>query len=309
MDAYLAVDQGTTSSRALVFARDASTLISYQKEFPQIYPQSGWVEHDPEILWNVTISVIREALSHSREKKIRIVGVGITNQRETVVVWDKKTGIPIYNAIVWQDRRTRDICKRMIFQGFEDYISHNTGLILDPYFSATKLQWILDNVEGARSKADMGELAAGTIDSFLIWRLTNGACHATDVTNASRTSLFNISSCSWDEKLLEIFNIPPGILPSVYPSAHNFGMTSSAVVGDELPISSVLGDQQSAAIGQQCFDTGSLKVTLGTGGFLLLNTGNKIVRSKSKLISTVLYKIKNEVRYALEGSIFLGTST
>ncbi len=305
MQVYLAIDQGTTSSRAMVFAKNGKLLITDQKDFPQFYPNSGWVEHDPEIIWTVTLETVKNALCAAKLKGFKVAAIGITNQRETVVIWDKKTGKAIYNSIVWQDRRTLDVCENLKEDGCEELISSLTGLVLDPYFSATKISWILDHVAGARAMAESGNLAFGTVDCFLLWRLTNGSVHATDATNASRTSLFNISSLAWDARLLEIFNVPRSILPEVFECAHDYGLTSKSILGDEIPILAVLGDQQAAAFGQACFDTGSLKATYGTGGFLLLNTGSEIVRSKERLISTVLFQLDGEVFYALEGSIFI----
>ena len=267
MNGYLAIDQGTSSTRAMIFTREGELLISAQKEFLQIYPKAGWVEHDPETIWKTTVTVVESALKEADVKNIKVLAMGITNQRETTVVWDKKTGKPIYNAIVWQDRRTRNFCEELKKDGYEKHIIESTGLVLDPYFSASKIAWILDNVEGARDKAEKGKLAFGTIDSFLLWRLTNGKVHATDATNASRTCVFNIKNLNWDDSLLEIFKVPEAILPKIHDSAYHFGETDKSILGQEIPILAILGDQQAAAVGQGCFDPGSLKSTYGTGCF------------------------------------------
>ncbi len=305
MNGYLAIDQGTSSTRAIIFTRNGELLISAQKEFLQIYPKAGWVEHDPETIWKTTVTVVKSALKEADVKNIKVLAIGITNQRETTVVWDKKTGKPIYNAIVWQDRRTSNYCEKLKKDGCEKHIIESTGLVLDPYFSASKIAWILDNVEGARDKAEKGKLAFGTIDSFLLWRLTNGKVHATDATNASRTCVFNIKNLKWDDSLLEIFKVPEAILPKIHDSACHFGETDKSILGQEIPILAVLGDQQAAAVGQGCFDPGSLKSTYGTGCFLILNTGNKIIRSQSRLLSTVLFQLNGKSSYALEGSVFI----
>ena len=297
----LSIDQGTTSSRAIVFDVDGSVRSSAQKEIEQIYPKNGWVEHDPEEIWNTTIQVCQEALAQCNGS---VSGIGITNQRETIVLWDRKTSIPLANAIVWQDRRTAQICAQLRAQNFEDLIIEKTGLLLDPYFSATKLCWLLDNVEGARKRAEKGELAAGTIDSFLLWRLTGGKLHATDATNASRTSLFNIHKQKWDADLMGIFRVPDIILPEVKDSADDYGYSIPKLLGKAIPILGVAGDQHAALIGQACINPGMVKSTYGTGGFVLVNTGTKILRSKHRLLTTLSYRIGGNVQYAIEGSIF-----
>jgi glycerol kinase len=301
----LAIDQGTTSTRAIIFAPDSSIIAVAQQEFAQHYPHDGWVEHDPEDIWTSTIVVCREAVSKAIAKGARIAAIGVTNQRETTVVWDRSTGQTIYNAIVWQDRRTADSCRTLQEQGLFEAVNSRTGLLLDPYFSASKVAWILDNVEGARDKAQAGELAFGTIDSFLIWRLTDGKVHATDVTNASRTNLFNIHDMAWDDKLLEIFNVPKSVLPEVKECADDYGHTTEELFGFSLPILGVAGDQQAASIGQCCFQPGAIKSTYGTGCFVMLNTGTQAFASKNKLLTTVAYTIKGKTHYALEGSIFI----
>lgn len=303
--AILSIDQGTTSSRTLVFTPQGDVLFTAQKEFPQIYPADGWVEHDAETIWETTLSTLREAYDFASSGGFDIIGIGITNQRETTLVWDRKTGKPIYNAIVWQDRRTAGICRKLKTKHAEVDVTAKTGLLLDPYFSATKAAWILDHVDGARSRAISGELALGTIDSFLIWRLTGGKVHATDATNASRTNLFNIHTNEWDEDLLDIFDVPAQVLPEVKDSADDYGMTAKGLLPAQIPILGVAGDQQAAAIGQACFEVGSIKSTYGTGCFVILNTGNECLTSKNRLLSTVAYRIKGKTTYALEGSIFI----
>lgn len=302
--AILAIDQGTTSSRAIVFNTNAEIIAVAQQEFPQIYPQSGWVEHDPEAIWSTTVAVCRAAIASAEAKGARIIAAGITNQRETTLIWDRKTGAPIHNAIVWQDRRTADICRTLHGQGVEGEVQHRTGLLLDPYFSASKIAWILDRVEGARARAEKGELAFGTVDTFLIWRLTGGAVHATDATNASRTSLFNIHTGAWDEELLRLFNIPRSILPDVRDCAADYGVTDETLFGKAIPILGVCGDQQSATIGQACFQPGDIKSTYGTGAFVVLNTGDQAIPSKNRLLTTIAYQINGKITYALEGSVF-----
>ena len=301
----LAIDQGTTSSRAMIFSPAGDCVAVAQQEFRQIFPQDGWVEHDPEEIWQSVLSVCRQVLQQAKEAGNEVVGIGITNQRETTVVWDRKSGKPLYNAIVWQDRRTADFCSELKTAGNEEQVSKLTGLLLDPYFSATKIRWILDNVAGARSKAEAGDLAFGTIDSFLLWRLTNGKSHATDATNASRTMLFNIHSQQWDDSLLELFQIPSSLLPEVKDCSADFGATDANLFGKSLPIAGIAGDQQAAAIGQACLEPGMIKSTYGTGCFVLLNTGKKAVRSKNRLLTTVAYRVKGETSYAIEGSIFV----
>ncbi|WP_409432237.1 glycerol kinase GlpK [Litorimonas sp. RW-G-Af-16] len=299
----LSIDQGTTSSRTLVFDRAGEILFTAQQEFPQIYPQDGWVEHNPEAIWDTVYDTLSEAYAWAQNQQYDIAVIGITNQRETTVVWDRKTGKPIYNAIVWQDRRTAQICRDLKADYSEADISAKTGLLLDPYFSATKAAWILDNVKGARARTHRAEFAFGTIDSFLIWRLTEGRVHATDATNASRTNLFNIHTQYWDPDLLDIFDIPANILPEVLDCADDFGICE--LFETPIPIRGVAGDQQAAAIGQACFEKGDIKSTYGTGCFVILNTGKKVVESNNRLLSTVCYRLNGKTTYALEGSIFM----
>jgi glycerol kinase len=303
--AILSIDQGTTSSRTLVFTPEGNVLFTAQEEFGQIYPQDGWVEHDPEAIWETTLATLKKAYNFAHSGGYDIVGIGITNQRETTLVWDRITSKPLYNAIVWQDRRTADICRKLKKTYAEEKLSAKTGLLLDPYFSATKAAWILDHVPGARARAAAGELAFGTIDSFLIWRLTGGAIHATDATNASRTNLFNIHTHEWDAKLLDLFQVPRNVLPQVKDCAADYGHTETNLLGESLPILGVAGDQQAAAIGQACFEVGSLKSTYGTGCFVILNTGSNCLTSKNRLLSTIGYRINGKTSYALEGSIFV----
>lgn len=301
----LAIDQGTTSSRAMIFNESWDCVAVAQQEFNQIYPQDGWVEHDPEDIWQSVLAVCRQALQRADEAGCDIAGIGITNQRETTLVWDRQTGKPIYNAIVWQDRRTADYCATLKAAGHEDQASERTGLLFDPYFSATKLRWILDHVDGAQARAERGELAFGTIDSFLLWRLTGGKAHATDATNASRTLLFNIHTQTWDNDLLELFGIPAALLPEVKDCIADFGTTEAALFGRSLPVGGIAGDQQAAAIGQACLEPGMIKSTYGTGCFVLLNTGGKTFQSKNRLLTTVAYRVKGQPSYAIEGSIFI----
>ena len=305
MDTYISIDQGTTSSRAILFGEDGSILKTCQMEFEQIYPKPGWVEHNPEEIWETTKSVLKDLYHSDITKKHKIRGIGITNQRETTILWDKKSGKPLYNAIVWQDRRTSDFCKSLVKQGLEETVMNKSGLVIDPYFSATKIKWILDNVHGARSKAENNEICFGTVDSFLLWKLTGGKVHATDATNASRTSLYNIESLEWDNELLKIFDVPKSLMPVVMDSNSHFGDISKDIINVELPILSILGDQQAAAVGQACFRPGSIKSTYGTGCFVIINSGKKIIKSNSRLLGTICYKINGEVTYALEGSIFI----
>ena len=301
----LAIDQGTTSSRAIVFDPDSNIIAMAQQEFPQHYPNDGWVEHDPEDIWSSTLAVCREAVSAAMAKGAQIIAIGVTNQRETTLVWDKASGKAIYPAIVWQDRRTASDCKKLQEEGHLLAVQQRTGLLLDPYFSASKVAWILDNVEGARARAQAGDLAFGTVDSFLIWRLTGGKVHATDVTNASRTNLFNIHDLSWDPVLLDIFNVPKSMLPEVKECTDDFGQSEAQLFGFPIPILGVAGDQQAASIGQCCFSQGAIKSTYGTGCFVLLNTGENAFTSRNKLLTTVAYTIKGTTHYALEGSIFI----
>ncbi len=298
----LAIDQGTTSTRAIVYGIDGTPIVTAQREFRQIFPRDGWVEHDPEEIWSTTLEVCREALNgRARE----VIAIGLTNQRETTVVWDRKTHAPLGHAIVWQDRRTADACEALKVAGKEPLVTERTGLLLDPYFSATKLRWILDHEDGARARAEAGELAFGTTDCFLLWRLTQGRVHATDATNASRTMLYNIHTGRWDDELLELFDIPAAVLPEVHDSAHEFGETEAGLFGSPIPIRGIAGDQQAAAIGQACFAPGMIKSTYGTGCFVLLNTGERPVRSKHRLLTTIAHRIEGRTTYALEGSIFV----
>ncbi len=295
----LAIDQGTTSSRAIRFDRDGAILALSQSEFPQIYPQAGWVEHDAEAIWQTTLDAARATMDEG------VTAIGITNQRETILLWDRATGAPLHNAIVWQDRRTAEYCAALKADGIEPLVQAKTGLLLDPYFSATKLKYLLDTIPGARDRAGRGELAAGTIDSFLLWRLTGGRVHATDLTNASRTLLCNIHDGAWDEELLALFDVPATILPSIHANTHIFGETDPALFGRAIPIAGMAGDQQSALIGQACFEPGMVKSTYGTGCFLLMNTGSVAVSSANRLLTTPAYHIGDDRAFALEGSIFV----
>lgn len=304
----LALDQGTSSSRAIVFDERGTACAIAQKEFRQIFPKSGWVEHDPHEIWSSQASVIAEAITSMDINGLNIAGIGITNQRETTIVWDSETEEPIYNAIVWQDRRTSDYCDELKKQGVTDMIRKKTGLIIDAYFSATKIKWILDNVPGARKRADKGKLMFGTVDTWLIWRLTRGEVHVTDVTNASRTMLFNINTLEWDQELLDLFGIPRSMMPEVKSSSEVYGHTKTTIFAHKVPISGIAGDQQSALFGQMCTEPGMVKNTYGTGCFLLMNSGEKPILSKNNLITTVAWKIGDKVNYALEGSIFVGGS-
>lgn len=301
----LALDQGTTSSRAMAIGLDGRIIASAQEEFPQVFPQSGWVEHDPEAIWRTQRRTAEQTLERIGSRKV--AAIGVTNQRETVVVWDRKTGEAIHNAIVWQDRRTAGKTQELAAAGHGPMVADRTGLVLDPYFSASKIAWILDAVPGARERAKRGELAAGTIDCFVIWRLTGGQVHATDATNASRTSLYDIRSGRWDGDLCELFGVPMSLLPEVKDSAADYGV--SDIFGPSLPIRGVAGDQQAALVGQAGFDAGDVKSTYGTGAFLVLNTGNELKRSKSRLLSTIAYKVGGTATYALEGSILSAGST
>ena len=304
-DYLLAIDQGTTSSRAIVFDRDGRPVGSGQKEFQQHYPESGWVEHDATVIWQDTLEVCRQALQASGLAASDVAACGITNQRETTVIWDRATGQPIAHAIVWQDRRTSDVCQQLRTQHATDWLTERTGLVLDPYFSATKIAWLLDNVEGARARAEAGELAFGTIDSWLIWNLTDGQRHVTDATNASRTLLFNVRTQQWDEELLEFFRVPRSLLPDVLDSAADFGRIHAHHLGAEIAIGAVLGDQQAATVGQACFKPGMVKSTYGTGCFVVLNIGEQFVRSDNRMLTTVAYRLNGKPIYALEGSIFV----
>ncbi len=301
----LSIDQGTTSSRAIIFDEKAQLISQAQQEFEQIFPADGWVEHRPQDILDTVIATCKEALEQAQLEASQISTIGITNQRETTIVWDKQSGQPVYNAIVWQDRRTHSYCSSLIEQGQSERVSSRTGLLIDSYFSATKIRWILENVAGAREKAENGELLFGTVDCFLLWHLTNGVSHFTDATNASRTMLFNIHSQSWDQELLALFNIPLQMLPQVKDCAADFGHCAASILGASIPISGIAGDQQAALFGQACFSPGMAKSTYGTGCFLIINTGAKAVKSKHKLLTTVGYRLKGEVSYALEGSIFI----
>ena len=304
-DYLLAIDQGTTSSRAILFDRSGNVAHVAQQEFPQQFPHDGWIEHDPEAIWGTVLATCREVVKQSGALLSRIAGIGITNQRETTLLWDRQTGEPLYNAIVWQDRRTADACQDLRDQGHSDLVQARTGLLIDPYFSATKLAWLLDNVEGARERALRGELAFGTVDSFLLWRLTGGRVHATDATNASRTMLFNIHTQQWDDELLALFDIPSVLLPEVRDSSADFGHTEASLLGETLPIGGVLGDQQAALVGQACFEPGMGKSTYGTGCFMIVNTGEEPAVSHNRLLTTVAYRIAGKTTYAMEGSIFV----
>ncbi|MGR3447613.1 MAG: glycerol kinase GlpK [Paracoccus sp. (in: a-proteobacteria)] len=299
----LAMDQGTTSSRALIFSDDLRVRASAQQEFPQHFPRSGWVEHDPDDIWTTSAATARGALEKAGNP--RIDAIGITNQRETVVIWDRETGQPIHRAIVWQDRRTADAIRRLKDEGVEDQVTGVTGLLLDPYFSATKIAWILDRIEGARARAEAGRLAFGTIDSFLIWKLTGGAAHVTDATNASRTLLYDIRKGEWSQDMCKLFGVPMALLPEVKDSADDFGTTRDDLFGRAVPILGVAGDQQAATVGQACFQPGMMKSTYGTGCFALLNTGTRAVRSENRLLTTIAYRLDGQTTYALEGSIFI----
>jgi glycerol kinase len=308
MSFVLAIDQGTTSSRAMVFRADLSVAGLAQQEFPQHFPSSGWVEHDPEDIWNSTIATCRDALKKAGLIAKDIAAIGITNQRETTVVWDRSTGKAIHRAIVWQDRRTADICAKLKDEGHEPTITAKTGLIVDPYFSGTKVAWILDNVPGARERAMRGELLFGTVDCYLLWRLTGGKVHASDATNASRTLLFNIHEGDWDDELLRLIRVPRAMLPEVKDSSHRFGETTPDLFGGAIAVCGIAGDQQAATIGQACFTPGMIKSTYGTGCFALLNTGATPVASKNKLLTTIAYQLGGKRTYALEGSIFVAGS-
>ena len=304
-DFILAIDQGTTSTRTIIYDHTLKPVTSAQKEFKQYYPASGWVEHDPEEIWKTVLETSRAAIKKSRARPASIKSIGITNQRETLVLWDRKTGKPMHKAIVWQDRRSAELCSELKDKGHEKTFTAKTGLLLDPYFSGTKLSWLLDHVKGARLRAEKGELCFGTIDSFLIWRLTGGKVHATDATNASRTLLFNIHSGQWDDELLSILNVPKALLPQVKDCSADFGTTEPHHCGAAIAIGGVAGDQHAAMIGQACFKPGMMKSTYGTGCFALLNTGDKPVASQNRLVTTIAYQLNGKRTYALEGSIFI----
>ena len=301
----LAIDQGTTSSRAIVFDRDGHAVGTGQKELRQHFPKDGWVEHDPEDIWRDTLAVCRQALAAAGLAATDVAAIGITNQRETAVLWERATGTPVHHAIVWQDRRTAGMCRKLVADGVEERVRERTGLVVDAYFSATKLAWMLDHVAGARQAAENGALAFGTVDSFLLWRLTGGRVHATDATNASRTMLFDITAQAWDPELLRALGIPPGVLPDVRDCSGEFGTTDPELFGAAIPILGIAGDQQAATVGQACFKPGMSKSTYGTGCFLLVNTGERFVASRNRLLTTVAYRLDGRTTYALEGSIFV----
>ncbi|WP_027966727.1 glycerol kinase GlpK [Halomonas halocynthiae] len=310
MPSYLlSIDQGTTSSRAILFDKKGHVVHIAQREFTQYFPEDGWVEHDPEAIWESVLGTCRDVLSHPDISLEQIAGIGMTNQRETTLLWDRATGEMLYPAIVWQDRRTSDACQRLRDQGYEPLVSQRTGLLIDPYFSATKLAWLLDNVAGARERAERGELAFGTVDTFLIWRLTQGRVHATDATNASRTMLFDIHRQCWDSELLALFDIPDSVLPDVKDSSDDFGSADACWLGGELPIAGVAGDQQAALFGQACFEPGMGKSTYGTGCFMIVNTGKQAEASRNRLLTTVGYRLDGVPTYAMEGSIFVAGAT
>ncbi|CEO06430.1 glycerol kinase GlpK [Paraclostridium sordellii] len=303
----MALDQGTTSSRAILFDKEGNLVATSQKEFTQFYPKPGWVEHNPMEIWGSQSGVMREVLETNGIKPEQVCGIGITNQRETTIIWDKNTGKPIYNAIVWQCRRTSHICDELEAKGYKEIIKEKTGLILDAYFSGTKIKWILDNVEGAREKAENGELLFGTVDTWLIWNLTRGKVHVTDYSNAARTMLYNIKELKWDDEILEMLDIPKSMLPEVKPSSYIYGHTDEHMLGGaQIPIAGCAGDQQAALFGQTCFEEGCAKNTYGTGCFMLMNTGEKMVESKNGLLTTIAWGVDGKVEYALEGSIFIG---
>lgn len=304
----LALDQGTSSSRAIVFEHEGRICATAQKEFPQHFPKPGWVEHDPKDIWSSEASVIAEAITSMGINGLNIAGIGITNQRETTIVWDAETGEPVYNAIVWQDRRTSEYCDSLKEQNLTGFIREKTGLIIDAYFSATKIRWILENVPGARARAEAGKLRFGTVDTWLLWNLTRGECHMTDVSNASRTMLFNIHTLNWDEDLMKLFGIPMSMLPEVHSSSEIYGYTKTTIFAHKVPVAGIAGDQQAALFGQMCTTPGSVKNTYGTGCFLLMNSGTKPIKSSHNLLTTIAWKIGDTVNYALEGSIFVGGS-
>ena len=301
----LAIDQGTTSSRAIVFDSNQNIVGIAQMEFAQHFPKSGWVEHDPEEIWQSVVDTCNSAIANAGLAATDIAAIGITNQRETTLVWDRKTGVPLHNAIVWQDRRTANYCRSLKDNNHESTFTRKTGLLLDPYFSGTKINWILENIEGARRRAEAGELAFGTIDTYLIWRLTGGKSHVTDATNASRTLLFNIAENQWDEELLNILDVPLALMPKVLDCAADFGITDKDILGANIPILGVAGDQQAATIGNACFEPGMMKSTYGTGCFAILNTGETLVPSKNRMLTTIAYRLDGKTTYALEGSIFI----
>ena len=301
----VAIDQGTTSTRSILFDTKGNIKFISQLEFKQYFPKNGWVEHNPNEIWLTTLKTLKRVINKTSKLKGKIISIGITNQRETTILWNKKTGKPIYNAIVWQDRRTQQYCEKLKKRKYEKIFRKKTGLFIDPYFSATKIKWILDNVKESKKLLKSKNLLFGTIDTFLIWKLTKGKKHLTEASNASRTMLFNINNNNWDSEILSKLNIPKNILPAVINSADNFGVTNKQIVGKEIPISAVLGDQQAAAVGQACFEKGSIKSTYGTGAFVIMNTGSKKIYSKNKLLTTICYRLNGKNTYALEGSIFI----
>ena len=301
----ISIDQGTTSSRVILFNTKGKIEFVSQYEFKQYFPKNGWVEHNPNEIWSTTLKALKNVINKANKIRGHIISIGITNQRETTILWNKKTGKPIYNAIVWQDRRTQEYCKKLKNKKYENDFRKKTGLFIDPYFSATKVRWILDNVKESRKLLKSNNLLFGTVDTFLIWKLTKGKQHLTEATNASRTMLFNINNNKWDHEILKKLNIPKSILPEVKNSADDFGKTDKKITGKEIPISAVLGDQQAAAVGQTCFEKGSIKSTYGTGAFVIMNTGSKKINSKNKLLTTICYRLNNKTTYALEGSIFI----
>ena len=301
----ISIDQGTTSSRVILFNTKGKIEFVSQYEFKQYFPKNGWVEHNPNEIWSTTLKALKNVINKANKIRGHIISIGITNQRETTILWNKKTGKPIYNAIVWQDRRTQEYCKKLKNKKYENDFRKKTGLFIDPYFSATKVRWILDNVKESKKLLKSNNLLFGTVDTFLIWKLTKGKQHLTEATNASRTMLFNINNNKWDHEILKKLNIPKSILPEVKNSADDFGKTDKKIIGKEIPISAVLGDQQAAAVGQTCFDKGSIKSTYGTGAFVIMNTGSKKINSKNKLLTTICYRLNNKTTYALEGSIFI----
>ena len=301
----ISIDQGTTSSRVILFNTKGKVEFVSQYEFKQYFPKNGWVEHNPNEIWSTTLKALKNVINKANKIKGHITSIGITNQRETTILWNKKTGKPIYNAIVWQDRRTQEYCKKLKNKNYENIFRKKTGLFIDPYFSATKVKWILDNVKESKKLLKSNNLLFGTVDTFLIWKLTKGKQHLTEATNASRTMLFNINNNKWDQEILKKLNIPKSILPEVKNSADDFGKTDKKITGKEIPIAAVLGDQQAAAVGQTCFEKGSIKSTYGTGAFVIMNTGSKKINSKNKLLTTICYRLNNKTTYALEGSIFI----
>ena len=302
----LALDQGTTSSRAIIFDRKGSIVSQAQAEFQQIYPNAGWVEHDGNEIWSTQASTVAEAIAKAGLNGNNLAGIGITNQRETTLIWDRETGKPVYNAIVWQDRRTSEFCDQLKEDGHLEMIKNKTGLMIDSYFSATKIKWILDNVEGVRERAENGELAFGTMDTWLVWKFTRGDLHVTDATNASRTMLYNIKEGHWDDDIIELLDIPKSLLPDVKQSSEVYGHTRTTIFSSKIPIAGIAGDQQAALFGQRCIESGMVKNTYGTGCFLIMNTGDKAIKSENNLLTTIAWEIDGEVQYALEGSIFIG---